>query len=156
MNRVDAAIGATKASVDAVSAALNVYVKSVRVNSEDAVDHVASKALVDISKNTPVDTGRLRGGWFKSFDLLGLSRPGVRGKGVNPIAVMRGALEGSADRQSLINRYTITMRNGVRYAPFVEAGSSPQKPYGFVRPVLDRIADDLIEAVKRIETDGTK
>jgi len=156
MNRVEAAIGATMASVAGVNEALSAYVTSVGKNAPKAVDYVASKAIVDISKNTPVDTGRLRAGWFKSFDLLGLSRPGVRGKNVNPIEVAKGAIEGSAQRDEFVNRYSITMRNGVRYAPFVEAGSSPQKPYGFVRPVLDRISDDLLEAAKHIQTEGTK
>lgn len=154
--QVNAAVSATAASAQGVSDAISDYVASIAAGKTNVVRVVSLKVVAAVQKATPVDTGRARAGWNAGVRAVGGNPTVSRRKSVTALGVALGNTEGRGTLTVTEKRTEFVAQNGVRYTPFLEAGASPQAPYGFVRRILDDHADDLIEATKRIKTEGTK
>lgn len=154
--RTRAALAATKASADAVNEALQQYVSSVEGGKGKAVRLTALSIVSQAQKATPVDTGRARAGWSVGVRAAGGTPTIGRRKSVDPLAVAQGEASGFGQMIDNENQTTFIAVNGVRYTPYLEAGYSDQAPYGFLRQIMDRHADKLLEAVRNIRTKGTQ
>lgn len=147
---------AMSASADAVNDALGQYLRSVQVNKGKAVRAISLQIVSDIQKKTPVDTGRARAAWSPAVRSLGGTPAIGRAKSIDAKQVARGEQEGFGLFYESPDRAQFQATNGVRYVPFLEAGASPQAPYGFVRRTLDDHADALLDAIGRTKTEGTR
>lgn len=154
--RTRAALAATKASADAVNEALQQYVSAVEDGKSKAVRLTALSIVSQAQKATPVDTGRARAGWSVGVRTAGGTPTIGRRKSVDPLAVAQGEASGFGQMIDNENQTTFIAVNGVRYTPYLEAGYSDQAPYGFLRQIMDRHADKLLEAVRNIRTKGTQ
>lgn len=154
--RTRAALAATKASADAVNEALQQYVSAVEDGKSKAVRLTALSIVSQAQKATPVDTGRARAGWSVGVRAAGGTPTIGRRKSDDPLAVAQGEASGFGQMIDNENQTTFIAVNGVRYTPYLEAGYSDQAPYGFLRQIMDRHADKLLEAVRNIRTKGTQ
>lgn len=93
----------------------------------------------EVTKMTPVDTGRARSNWNVEIDTV---NPAVKkgrknGKGAKPT--------GRATAKS-----TFYVSNNVEYISELEYGSSTQAPHGMLRVVIPRHRRFMEDAAKRV------
>lgn len=95
-------------------------------------------------RDTPVDTGRARGGWT--------AVPGVSSSG-DAAAVAQGRGESSYTERGLKSSHPeVEIINGVPYIIPLELGSSLQAPAGFIRINMRKFMGELVRgSVRRTE-----
>jgi hypothetical protein len=123
----------------------NSHVQRLIDKYPDKVNAILKKFAFDLIRkiifSNPRDTGRCQAGWYVSAQKLGVqhefgsSAEVEEGKGLSGY---HEVLTGS-------KRY-IEMINGVKYAIFLEYGSSRQAPYGMVRVSFREITGDKMPA----------
>ena len=106
---------------------------------------VASRALSllflgEVIPETPVDTGRARGGWtasphYNNFNVGGSDQD----------EVLKGRLESDYNERQTRRGWTIEIINGVRHIVPLELGSSLQAPAGFARKTLAKLSGKFRE-----------
>ena len=126
-------------------------VASLKAGLTAAVLTKATADLLDeIQRESPVDTGRFRGGWTPFLQSLGLPSD-IAGPNVTTRAVAEGYVMSDYTDQSerAVDPY-IWIRNGVPYGPELEAGKSSQVGSGFVSASLARFASHLSKAARSV------
>jgi len=86
-----------------------------------------------------VDTGRARAGWYIAARGLGMS---WSEEGNDNSAIAEGKAKGGYKAKLTGDNRYIEMINMVKYAIYLEMGSSTQAPYGMVRINMRRISGD--------------
>lgn len=103
----------------------------------------AARILEGTVRATPVDTGRLRGGWQIGIGTAPAGEPGVRSAG----EVISS--ESSKLGQLPEDQFTVVwVANNVEYADIIEFGGiSRQAPNGMLGPTVARVEQELRIAV---------
>lgn len=143
------------------NSSLERYLSSVKVNRKKAITKLAGGILTDISKLSPVDTGRFRAAWHAGYRALKQRPPAIKPASpllgpVDPIAIAQGEAKGFAVLKDEAGQTEFTCRNGVRYAPYLEAGASNQAPRGMVRVTLDRYRQFIDDSLSNMPVEGVR
>ena len=107
-----------------------------REAAEQALEKIAFDFLKRVILNTPVDTGRARGGWMSFLTATGIPTSFARsGAGANfsEEELRKGLSEGTFQRSFGSRKPFILIENAVQYIVFLEFGSSDQAPAGMMR-----------------------
>lgn len=104
-------------------------VKLVKQKSEKGARAIALQLFAAIIKDTPVDTGRLRGNWQTTIaQPASGSFPNSKDK--------NGTVAGAAMKEKVTQwklNTSIFLTNNLPYAKAIEGGHSTQRPYGMVK-----------------------
>lgn len=143
------------------NASLNRYLSSVKMNRKKAITKLAGGILTDISKLSPVDTGRFRAAWHAGYRALGQRPPAIRAsdplkKPPSAVQIALGEAQGYGKLNDTPELTEFTCRNGVRYGPYLEAGGSNQAPRGMVRVTIDRYRQFIDDSLSNMPVEGTK
>lgn len=102
---------------------------------------MAAEAL----KNTPVDTGFLRGSWFISINRMGTGQGKADPTGQSTVAEMGIRIAAARPGD------TLYFLNGANYARFVEYGTSRMQGQGFVRRTVANARNVANRTIARIK-----
>lgn len=101
-----------------------------RGNTQRLLRNTAISALENLVRDTPVDTGLARSNWTPQ---LTASTPPVR-----RIATEEGAIASGTFAIKAISGDTIHIINPLPYIEFLNSGSSPQAPAGYIEMALNK------------------
>jgi Bacteriophage HK97-gp10, putative tail-component len=127
------------AAQDAFVLDINRFIEKAKNNMAAAMKKLAFELLTRIVYHTPVDTGRLRGNWQLTFDVLGYQVTDltdsigtqVLGTAMDRLRAVTGSLAG----------HSIWLANHLPYAIPIEYGHSRIKaPSGMVRVSISEIS----------------
>ena len=107
-----------------------------REAAENALNKIAFDFLARVIKNTPVDTGRARGGWTSFLVAAGVGTGSVRqgaGSKFSQEEVAKGLSESSFQKSFGSRKPFILITNAVQYIVALEFGHSDQAPAGMMR-----------------------
>lgn len=102
---------------------------------EDKIIEIGLGALGRIVKKTPVDTGRLRSNWIVSRNIMSVEQnPQIQ----SPQATIT---KGNAEitKFNYKKDQSIIIQNNLKYAPFIENGTSRMRPQPMVAPTITEI-----------------
>ena len=120
----------------------------------DAVLAIALEVDAKIMEEWPVDTGRSRAAWSVLLSNHGMPEPsGKTSENESADAKEEGRSMGDAEESLRPSQPFVKLINGVEYAPWIEAGSSPQARRGVVRMVMrdmrKQFAPEVSKRVKK-------
>jgi len=107
-----------------------------REAAEKTLEKIAFDFLARVIKNTPVDTGRARGGWTSFLVAAGVGTGSVRqgaGSAFSSEEVAKGLSESFFQKNFRARKPFILLINAVQYIVALEFGHSDQAPAGMMR-----------------------
>jgi len=110
---------------------INILASTLGNNVEKRVKDIATQITTDVTANTPVDTGKARGGWLVSNNV-----EDNRDTPLNPSGIITQDNKDTIDNFNLGEKLYI--QNNVHYIGLLERGHSLQSRY-FISSALDRI-----------------
>lgn len=129
------------------SVPINALVEVYEGDMDKAVRDLSLQALRSVVLKTPVDTGRLRGGWLVSigqpsgevsidtFGEAGAQKPSAASGPAAAAAITRGSLKVASIKAGT----AVIIENNVEYGVFVNDGSPTIRPHR----MLERTVEEL-------------
>jgi hypothetical protein len=127
---------------ESFSLQIDKFVEMAKRNMQEFVTEFLQDLNEEVVRNTPVDTGFLRGSWWSSIGGPNFGAGSIDKAGASAIARMNLVAS-----QIVVGQVYYAM-NGANYAAFVEYGTSKMAPRAFVRTTLAR-APAIAEAAAR-------
>lgn len=111
------------------------YAQKTGLSIDKAVVSVCAQATTSIIKRTPIDTGRARGNWYPSIDMVSSETSETRTSG-------EAIASGIATAQKA-SGHIFNLTNNLPYINGLEMGNSKQAPLGMVRLTAEEIEKQL-------------
>lgn len=104
-------------------------VRNINLKCDKAIRAIGLQLFGAIIKDTPVDTGRLRGNWQTTI--------GSPASGSFPSSTDKNGSISGAAMKAKVSQYKVGQKlfltNNLPYAQAIEDGHSKQRPYGMVK-----------------------
>lgn len=112
-----------------------------------ALDVVAELVKAPSEGGTPVDTGWARANWIPRIGQAGTTTSKRPRKGERASTAEQTAAVAEVAATYTAKKGPIVITNNVPYIVFLNFGSSPQAPSGFVQAAIARAANNFVRSV---------